>query len=127
VRLAHYHPGRVVWLVFNVMMALLLSLLGIFETLQTVLSVYSMVALAWVSLAQKPDPLSPFPRWIGYFTIWGALMFELGAIAFLPKTGPFAWNGLFVFWFPFCIFGTWISVLAWSLLRAIKRQEASAG
>jgi signal transduction histidine kinase/purine-cytosine permease-like protein len=48
VRLAHYHPGRVVWLVFNVMMALLLSLLGIFETLQTVLSVYSMVALAWV-------------------------------------------------------------------------------
>ena len=48
VRLAHYHPGRVVWLVFNVMMALLLSLLGIFETLQTVLSVYSTVALAWV-------------------------------------------------------------------------------
>jgi len=48
VRLAHYHPGRVVWLVFNVVMALLLSLLGIFETLQTVLSVYSTVALAWV-------------------------------------------------------------------------------
>ena len=34
VRLAHYHPGRVVWLVFNVLIALLLSLLGIFETLQ---------------------------------------------------------------------------------------------
>ncbi|WP_326533888.1 ATP-binding protein [Pseudorhodoferax sp.] len=48
VRLAHYHPGRVVWLVFNVVIALLLSLLGIFETLQTVLSVYSTVAIAWV-------------------------------------------------------------------------------
>ena len=48
VRLAHYHPGRVVWLVFNVMIALLLSLLGIFETLQTVLSVYSTVAIAWI-------------------------------------------------------------------------------
>ena len=65
VRLAHYHPGRVVWLVFNVMMALLLSLLGIFETLQTVLSVYSMVALAWVGAsggrpccpqADRPQP-----------------------------------------------------------------------
>ena len=88
--------------------------------------IFQMVALAWVSLTQKVDPHSPFPRWLGYFTIWGALMFELGAIAFLPKTGPFAWNGLFVFWFPFCIFGTWISVVAWSLLRAIKRQEASA-
>jgi signal transduction histidine kinase/purine-cytosine permease-like protein len=48
VRLAHYHPGRVVWLVFNVVIALLLSLLGIFDTLQAVLSVYSIVALAWI-------------------------------------------------------------------------------
>jgi hypothetical protein len=85
--------------------------------------IFQMVALAWVSLTQKVDAHSPFPRWIGYFTIWGALMFELGAIAFLPKTGPFAWNGLFVFWFPITIFGTWISVIAWSLLKAIKRQE----
>ena len=48
VRLAHYHPGRVVWLVFNVLIALLLSLLGIFETLQAVLSVYSTVVTAWI-------------------------------------------------------------------------------
>lgn len=86
--------------------------------------IFQMVAIAWISLTQKVDPHSPFPRWIGYFTIWAALMFELGAIAFLPKTGPFAWNGLFVFWFPFCIFGAWISVMSWSLLKAIKHQEA---
>ena len=48
VRLAHYHPGRVVWLVFNVVIALLLSLMGIFETLEAVLSVYSSVAIAWI-------------------------------------------------------------------------------
>ena len=48
VRLAHYHPGRVVWLVFNVVIALLLSLMGIFETLEAVLSVYSTVAIAWI-------------------------------------------------------------------------------
>jgi signal transduction histidine kinase/purine-cytosine permease-like protein len=48
VRLAHYHPGRVVWLVFNVVIALLLSLLGIFQTLETALSVYSTVAIAWI-------------------------------------------------------------------------------
>jgi len=47
-RLAHYHPGRVVWLVFNVLIALLLSLLGIFATLEAVLSVYSIVAIAWI-------------------------------------------------------------------------------
>jgi signal transduction histidine kinase/purine-cytosine permease-like protein len=48
VRLAHYHPGRVVWLVFNVVIALSLSLLGIFATLEAVLSVYSTVAIAWI-------------------------------------------------------------------------------
>jgi signal transduction histidine kinase/purine-cytosine permease-like protein len=48
VRLAHYHPGRVVWLVFNVVIALSLSLLGIFATLEVVLSVYSTVAIAWI-------------------------------------------------------------------------------
>ncbi len=48
VRLAHFHPGRVVWLVFNVVVALLLALLGIFATLQLVLSVYATVAIAWI-------------------------------------------------------------------------------
>lgn len=88
--------------------------------------IFQMVAIAVVSLTQKVDIHSPFPRWIGYFTIWAALMFELGAIAFLPKTGPFAWNGLFVFWFPLCIFGAWISVMSWACLKAIKRQETDA-
>jgi hypothetical protein len=120
--IAAYNPGR-----DPQVTAALHEIANLLLTTTDQYFIFQMVALAWVSLAQKPDPLSPFPRWIGYFTIWGALMFELGAIAFLPKTGPFAWNGLFVFWFPFCIFGTWISVLAWSLLRAIKRQEASAG
>jgi signal transduction histidine kinase len=65
VRLAHYHPGRVVWLVFNVVIALLLTLLGIFETLQAVLSVYSTVAIAWIGalvadlVVLKPAGISP--------------------------------------------------------------------
>jgi signal transduction histidine kinase/purine-cytosine permease-like protein len=64
-RLAHYHPGRVVWLVFNVIIALLLTLLGIFSTLEAVLSVYSSVAIAWVGalladlVVLKPLGVSP--------------------------------------------------------------------
>lgn len=64
-RLTHYHPGRVVWLVFNVLIALLLMLLGIFETLQAVLSVYSNVVIAWVGtlvadlVVLKPLGISP--------------------------------------------------------------------
>ncbi len=86
--------------------------------------IFQMVAITYVSLTRKHDELSAFPRWLGWFTIWAALMFEVGAIAFIPKTGPFAWNGLFVFWLPLTIFGTWVTVMCISLLRALKRQQS---
>ncbi|MFQ8432606.1 ATP-binding protein [Amaricoccus sp. W119] len=47
-RVTHYHPGRVVWLVFNILIALLLILLGIFDTLELVLAVYANIATAWL-------------------------------------------------------------------------------
>ncbi|MEC9244083.1 MAG: ATP-binding protein [Pseudomonadota bacterium] len=47
-RVTHYHPGRVVWLIFNILISLLLMLLGIFQTLELVLAVYSVIAAAWI-------------------------------------------------------------------------------
>jgi hypothetical protein len=47
-RLTHSHPGRVVWLVFNVVIAILLMALGVFAALEHVLGVYSNIAIAWV-------------------------------------------------------------------------------
>ena len=46
-RLTHSHPGRVVWLVFNVAIAVMLMELGVFGALETTLTLYSHVALAW--------------------------------------------------------------------------------
>jgi len=64
-RLTHSHPGRVVWLVFNVLIAVLLMTLGVFEALERVLGIYSNVAIAWVGalvadlVINKPLGLSP--------------------------------------------------------------------
>lgn len=64
-RLTHNHPGRVVWLIFNVCIALLLMELGVFETLEAVLGLYSNVAIAWVGalvadlVVNKPLGWSP--------------------------------------------------------------------
>lgn len=64
-RVTHSHPGRVVWLVFNVAIALLLMELGVFETLEAVLGLYSNVAIAWIGtivadlVVNKPLKLSP--------------------------------------------------------------------
>jgi len=64
-RVTHNHPGRVVWMVFNVVIALLLMELGIYETIASMLSVYSVLVLAWLSsvvadlIINKPLGLSP--------------------------------------------------------------------
>jgi signal transduction histidine kinase/CheY-like chemotaxis protein/purine-cytosine permease-like protein len=64
-RVTHSHPGRVVWVVFNVGIALLLMQLGVFAALQKVLGLYSNIAIAWVGalvadlVVNKPLGLSP--------------------------------------------------------------------
>ncbi|UCV23674.1 hypothetical protein [Ferribacterium limneticum] len=87
--------------------------------------IFQMIAITYVSLTQKPVANSAFPRWFGWFNLWIAIMFEVGALAFMFKAGPFAWNGLFVFWFPFLGFGLWIGVMSFVILRALKGQAAS--
>jgi hypothetical protein len=67
---------------------------------------------------------NPFPRWWGYLSLWVAIMFEAGAVAFVPRSGPFAWNGLLVFWSPFLLFAVWITVQCWLTFRALRGQVA---
>ncbi|OLZ09084.1 purine-cytosine permease family protein [Sulfobacillus thermosulfidooxidans] len=47
-RIFHVHPGRVVWLVLNVGIALTLMELGVFGFLGSILGFYSNVAVAWI-------------------------------------------------------------------------------
>lgn len=64
-RVTHSHPGRVVWLVFNVGIALLLMELGIYEALESVLGIFAIVAVSWLGTlaadlsVNKPLGLSP--------------------------------------------------------------------
>jgi signal transduction histidine kinase/CheY-like chemotaxis protein/purine-cytosine permease-like protein len=64
-RLTHSHPGRVVWLVFNVVIALLLMELGIYRALESILGVFAIIAVSWLAslaadlMINKPLGLSP--------------------------------------------------------------------
>lgn len=66
---------------------------------------------------------NPFPRWWGYGSLWITFMFEAGAFAFIPRSGPFAWNGLLVFWSPLTLFATWITIQSWLMFRALRGQR----
>lgn len=68
---------------------------------------------------------NPFPRWWGYLSLWITVMFEAGAFAFVPKSGPLSWNGLLVFWSPLTLFGVWITIQSWLIFRALRGQEAA--
>lgn len=67
---------------------------------------------------------NPFPRWWGWTSLWITVMFEAGAIAFVPRHGPFAWDGLLVFWSPLSLFGVWITLQSWLIFRALRQQAA---
>ena len=64
-RLTHAHPGRVVWLVFNVLLALLLMEIGIFRIIEGILILYANLAAGWIGaltadlVISKPLGLSP--------------------------------------------------------------------
>ena len=64
-RLTHSHPGRVIWLVFNVAIALLLMELGIYKLLEETLGIFSIVSVAWLAtisvdlFINKPLGLAP--------------------------------------------------------------------
>lgn len=64
-RLTHRHPGRVVWLIFNVLIATMLMLLDVFQALEQILGLYSNIAISWITavvadlVINKPLGLSP--------------------------------------------------------------------
>lgn len=73
---------------------------------------------------RRPDPV--FPRWAGYFSAWAAVAFSPAILMLFFKTGPFSYQGVFVFWIPMFVFGAWILVLAWAAGRAAARDDGAA-
>jgi hypothetical protein len=97
-------------------------------TMTTTDQYYIFMWIAVTVMALRPATQlvrnNPFPRWWGYLSLWITIMFEAGAIAFVPRTGPFAWDGLLVFWSPFVLFTVWIIVQVYLLLHNLNKQEA---
>ncbi len=64
-RLTHSHPGRVVWMVFNTLIALMLMQMEVFKAIGGVLGLYANIAISWIMavvadlVINKPLGLSP--------------------------------------------------------------------
>jgi hypothetical protein len=89
------------------------------------LAVIQGLALA-VVICQDDRAVPIFPRWLGYFNVWAALLFIPGTAISYFHVGPLAWDGLFTYWPPLFAFGGWIIVVSQQMLRAINHQESDA-
>lgn len=71
------------------------------------------------------NPTPVMPRWLGYLSIWVALLSAPGFLGILFTEGPFAWSGIFVFWVPFAVFVTWWTALTVQLLKNINAEAVA--
>jgi signal transduction histidine kinase/CheY-like chemotaxis protein/purine-cytosine permease-like protein len=118
-RLTHSHPGRVVWVVFNTLIALMLMELDVFQALGRVLGLYSNIAISWMMavvadlVVNKPLGLSPkgieFKRAhlydinpVGVGAMGIASLLSVSAFLGLFGPGPEAFSALIALVTAFC-------------------------
>jgi hypothetical protein len=64
-----------------------------------------------------------FPRWLGYYNLWVALMFTPGTFNVFFHGGPLAWNGLVAWYLPLTVFATWLIINSIYLSKAVDGME----
>ena len=100
-RLTHSHPGRVVWVVFNCLIALMLMELNVFQAIGQVLGLYSNIAISWMAavvadlVINKPLGLSPAGLEFRRSNLYDINPVGLGAMAIASALSICAFAGLF--------------------------------
>jgi hypothetical protein len=60
-----------------------------------------------------------FPRWLGYYNLWVALMFLPGTFNVFYQSGPLSRNGIIAWYIPLAVFATWLVITSFYLSRAV--------
>lgn len=82
-----------------------------------------MAAAALVGLADKRErPL--FPRWVCWLTIWCGASFIPASLTGVLKTGPFAWDGFFSYYFPYFCWLCWVVVASGCMIQNVRFRMA---
>ena len=77
-----------------------------------------------VLLDRRAKPI--FPRWLGYYNLWVALMFMPGTFNVFFHDGPLAWNGIIAWYMPLAVFASWLIINPIFLSRAVDTMAADA-
>ncbi len=71
-----------------------------------------------IGAAVLTDRGKTFPRWVGYVNLWVAFAFIPDLMAYFFFSGPFAWNGIFVFWLALTAYAVFLVAMSVVTRRA---------
>ena len=100
-RVTHSHPGRVVWVVFNLLIALMLMELEVFKAIGHVLGLYSNIAISWIMavvadlVINKPMGWSPQSVEFKRARLFDFNPVGVGAMGAASLLSVLAWLGVF--------------------------------
>ncbi len=100
-RLTHNHPGRVVWLIFNMVIALTLMELGAYRALEAIVGVFALTAISWLGclsanlLINMPLGLSPKKIEFKRSHLYDINPVGFGSMIISVALGLFAYMGYF--------------------------------
>jgi len=113
---AAYRPER------NPELLLLFNDFAFLQFVGVVAPAYFQITSVGLATLFDRSPQPVFPRWVGFYNVWFALLTLPGGVCFFFKVGPFAWDGVLAFWMPFVLYGFWFGIMFWQLRRAITAQ-----
>ena len=84
-----------------------------------------MIQNVAIGIAILRDRSEVFPRWLAYLNFLVAFSFVPDVIAYFFKTGPFAWNGVFVFWLALTSYSVFLVAMSLACRRANATLDAA--
>ena len=91
--------------------------------LQYACTTLQMVALALAVLSDRKNKARPLmPNWVCYLTIFCAVSFFPASLTGVLKTGPFAWNGVMSYYFPYFCWLCWEIIASTYLIKDVRRR-----
>lgn len=76
-----------------------------------------------IAVLNDHNPTPVFPRWVGFFNLWTAILIIPAGLIEFVKTGPFAYDGIVSFWFVWLVFFGWIVSMSIIVLRACAAEK----
>lgn len=94
--------------------------------LQYACTTLQMWALAVCVLLDRKSKHPLFPQWHCYFTIFAGASFFPASLTGVLTTGPFAWNGVMSYYFPYACWLGWEIITSGFLIKNIRREIADS-